>query len=205
MAETVQVDALGDACPIPVVKTLKALKALADPGNVETAVDNQVAVQNLQKLAADNGCTAKVEQTAESEWHVTISADKSLSADTPEPTECAAAPKGDNLVIAIGADAMGQGSDELGHNLMKGFIYAVTQQDILPTTMLFFNGGAKLTCENSPVLDDLKILATQGVEILTCGACLKFYQLEDKLAVGEPTNMYVIVEKMEKADRLIRQ
>lgn len=208
MAETVKVNALGDACPIPVVKTLKALKALGGPGSVETAVDNEVAVQNLQKLASDNGCAADVQKTGESEWHVTITAEKGLSSDTPEPTECpsgAPAAADENLVIAIGTDVMGQGSDELGHNLMKGFIYAVTQQDQLPRTMLFFNGGAHLTCEGSPVLDDLKSLAAQGVEIMTCGACLKFYQLEDKLAVGEPTNMYVIVEKMEKATKLIRQ
>ena len=94
--------------------------------------------------------------------------------------------------------------DELGHKLMKAFIFAVTQQEELPATMLFYNGGAKLTVEGSPVLDDLKGLAEQGVEILTCGTCLDHYGIKDQLAVGEVTNMYVIVEKMEQAVRVVR-
>ena len=61
---------------------------------------------------------------------------------------------------------MGRGDDELGHKLMKAFIFAVTQQEELPATMLFYNGGAKLTVEGSPVLDDLKGLAEQGVRSL---------------------------------------
>ena len=99
---------------------------------------------------------------------------------------------------------MGRGDDELGRKLMKAFIFAVTQQDELPATMLFYNGGAKLTCEGSPVLDDLACLAEQGVEILTCGTCLEHYGIKDKLQVGEVTNMYVIVEKMEKASVVVR-
>ena len=50
------IDARGDACPIPVVKTLKALGALAGPGEVETIVDNKVAVENLTRMASSKGC-----------------------------------------------------------------------------------------------------------------------------------------------------
>ena len=109
-----------------------------------------------------------------------------------------------NLVIQVSSDAMGAGSDELGRSLMKAFVYAVTQQDELPATMLFYNGGAHLTCEGSPCLDDLKALAEQGVEILTCGTCLNYYGIADKLAVGEVTNMYVICQKLEQASRVVR-
>ena len=115
----------------------------------------------------------------------------------------ASAGKG-KLVISVYTDCMGRGDDELGHKLMKAFIFAVTQQEELPATMLFYNGGAKLTVEGSPVLDDLKGLAEQGVEILTCGTCLDHFGIKDQLAVGEVTNMYVIVEKMEQAVRVVR-
>ena len=87
---------------------------------------------------------------------------------------------------------------------MKAFVYAVTQQDELPATMLFYNGGAHLTCEGSPCLNDLKALAEQGVEILTCGTCLNHYGIADKLAVGEVTNMYVICQKLEQASHVVR-
>ena len=73
-----------------------------------------------------------------------------------------------NTVVVISADHMGEGDEELGKVLIKGFIFAITVEDVLPQTILFYNGGAKLTCEESPTLEDLKSLEAQGVEILTC-------------------------------------
>lgn len=205
MSNNVQVNALGDACPIPVVKTIKALAALGGAGTIETLVDNEVAVENLKRLASEKGCGVSVEKAAEKEWHVTFDVPEGLSVDAGEAddTQCLV-PAKKNLVIQVSSDAMGAGSDELGRNLMKAFIYAVTQQDELPATMLFYNGGAHLTCEGSPALDDLKALAEQGVEILTCGTCLNHYGIADKLAVGEVTNMYVICQKLEQASNIVR-
>ena len=99
---------------------------------------------------------------------------------------------------------MGEGSDELGAILMKAMGYAITQLNPLPDTVIFYNGGAYLTCEGSPILEDVKTLAAEGVEILTCGTCLNFYGLTEKLAVGSVTNMYTIVEKMNGADLIIK-
>lgn len=205
MSNNVQVNALGDACPIPVVKTIKALAALGGAGTIETLVDNEVAVENLKRLASEKGCGVSVEKAAEKEWHVTFDVPEGLSVDAGEADDAQClVPAKKNLVIQVSSDAMGAGSDELGRNLMKAFIYAVTQQDDLPATMLFYNGGAHLTCEGSPALDDLKALAEQGVEILTCGTCLNHYGMADKLAVGEVTNMYVICQKLEQASNIVR-
>jgi selenium metabolism protein YedF len=99
---------------------------------------------------------------------------------------------------------MGSGNDELGSVLMKGFIYAIAQQEQLPESMIFYNGGATLTCEGSTCLEDLKVLESQGVEILTCGTCLNYYGLTEKLQAGSVTNMYVIAEKMSEAERIIK-
>ena len=205
MSNNVQVNALGDACPIPVVKTIKALAALGGAGTIETLVDNEVAVENLKRLASEKGCGVSVEKAAEKEWHVTFDVPEGLSVDAGEADDAQClVPAKKNLMIQVSSDAMGAGSDELGRNLMKAFIYAVTQQDELPATMLFYNGGAHLTCEGSPALDDLKALAEQGVEILTCGTCLNHYGIADKLAVGEVTNMYVICQKLEQASNIVR-
>ena len=87
---------------------------------------------------------------------------------------------------------------------MKGFLYAISQQDELPATILFYNGGAKLTCQDAPTLEDLKSLEAQGVEILTCGTCLNHYGLTEKLQVGGVTNMYTIAEKMTQAGRIVK-
>jgi selenium metabolism protein YedF len=87
---------------------------------------------------------------------------------------------------------------------MKGFIYALTQLDQPPKTILFYNGGATLSTEGSESIADLKALEAAGTEVLTCGTCLNYYNLSDKLAVGGVTNMYTIVEKLAAAGRIIR-
>ena len=205
MANNVQVDAIGDACPIPVVKTLKALGSLRGAGIVETLVDNEVAVQNLTRLAHEKGCEVSSEQLGEKRYRVTLTVPEGIEVADGEPEAATClVPAERNLVIQVSSDAMGAGSDELGRSLMKAFVYAVTQQDELPATMLFYNGGAHLTCEGSPCLDDLKALAEQGVEILTCGTCLNHYGLTEQLAVGEVTNMYVICQRLEQASHVVR-
>ena len=51
----IKVDAMGDTCPIPVVKTKNAIKELKGSGEVQTLVDNEIAVQNLTKMANQKG------------------------------------------------------------------------------------------------------------------------------------------------------
>ena len=198
---TIEVNAMGDACPIPVVKTQKAMQELGGPGVIETLVDNETAVQNLGKLAASRGCTSKSEKLGERQYRVTITVGENAKAD--ETGECFTCGK-PKTVAVISSDKMGGGSDELGGALMKAFVYALSQQETLPDTILCYNGGVKLTCEGSESLEDLKGMAARGVEIMSCGTCLNFYDLKEKLAVGEVTNMYVIVEKMSGADRVVR-
>ena len=107
-------------------------------------------------------------------------------------------------MVVISSAAMGNGNDELGHTLMKGFLYALSQLEKLPEKILFYNGGVTWTTEGSDSLEDLRSMEEQGVEILSCGTCLNFYGLTDKLKVGSVTNMYDIVESMAKADKVIR-
>ena len=99
---------------------------------------------------------------------------------------------------------MGHGNDELGKVLMRGFLFAVTQLEKLPKTMLFYNGGVLLTTEGSDSIEDLKNLEAQGVEIKSCGTCLNYYGISDKLKVGEVTNMYDIVETLAAASKVIK-
>ena len=99
---------------------------------------------------------------------------------------------------------MGNGDDELGKILIKGFIYALSQMETHPDTILFYNGGAKLTTEDSESLEDLKKMEEEGVEILTCGTCLNFYGLTEKLRIGTVTNLYVIAEKMRNAGNVVK-
>ena len=212
----ITVDAMGDACPIPVIKTKKALAELNGSGELEVFVDNEIAVQNVSKMAANEGGDVTSEQISEGKYRVAIRLAGDGTAgerDTEEAEEKAeekqaektAGKEKKHTIVVVSSDRMGSGNDELGKVLVKGFIFAVTQLDELPEQMLFYNGGAVLTCEGADTLEDLKSLEAQGVEILTCGTCLDYYGLKEKLQVGSVTNMYAIVEAMNRADKIIRQ
>lgn len=199
------VDAMGDACPIPVVKTKAAIKELGEAGGtVRTLVDNEIAVQNLTKMAHEKAYDVQSEKLGQNRYQVT------MTIGSPVPESAQAAPtcipdvrRGD-MVVVVSSSFMGSGDDVLGAVLMKSFLYALAQQDQLPGTILFYNGGVRLTCEGSGSLEDLRSLESQGVEILSCGTCLNHYGLTDQLAVGGVTNMYAIVEKQAKAGLIIR-
>ena len=154
----IQVHAMGDACPIPVVKTLRALKELNGAGAVQTLVDNRVAVENLTRLAESKGCTIETEQLGEKEYRVTITVGE--DAELPENADgiCTVPPPpaADNTVVVVSADHMGEGDETLGKILLKGFLFALTQQETLPRTILFYNGGAFVTCEDSASLEICK-------------------------------------------------
>ena len=193
------IDAMGDKCPVPVVKAKKALGTM-DTGTVEVHVDNETSVTNLKSLAKSLGCEVSDKTVAEgAEYHVFIT--KTEASASAEEVASSTEKK---RVVVISSQVMGSGDDTLGASLMKAFIFSLTQQDALPDTVLFYNGGAHLTCEGSPCLEDLEALEKADVEILTCGTCLKHYGLDDKLAIGGVTNMYVIADKQLKADVVVR-
>jgi len=198
------VDARGEQCPIPVVKAKKALGNMTEAGIVEVHVDNEIAVQNVARLASNMGFKSSSEKLDEKHFIIKIEAGAPLEKETKEPEICCTPDRKGNTVVAIGADVMGHGDDELGKILMKGFIYAVTQLDELPKTILFYNGGIKLTIEGSASLEDLKSMEAQGVEVMSCGTCLNFYGLTEKLAVGQIANMYSIVETLNGAAKIIK-
>ncbi|WP_069650978.1 sulfurtransferase-like selenium metabolism protein YedF [Caloranaerobacter ferrireducens] len=193
-----EVDARGKACPKPVIMTKKALDEI-ESGVVITIVDNEVAKENVSKLAKSMNYNFKVEKTKDNDFviHITKGEVVEVESNTCQPNIFK------DMTVVFGSDKMGKGSDELGKILMKGFIYTLTESIPYPSTLLFLNSGVKLTTEGSEVIDDLKKLEEQGVEILSCGTCLDFYNLNGKLKVGEVTNMYTIVEKMKNATNTI--
>lgn len=199
------VNAVGEQCPIPVVKATRALREMTEPGILEVHVDNEIAVQNLTRMASGHKLAARSEKLGEKEFVVTMEVtDPVGEAPLEEPPLACAPDQRGELVVAVDSAVMGRGSDELGKALMKGFLFAVSQLPELPKTMLFYNGGAHLTCRGSDSLEDLKNLEAQGVEIFTCGTCLNHYGLSEDLAVGSVTNMYSIVEKLAGAGKMVK-
>ncbi|MBN1628861.1 MAG: sulfurtransferase-like selenium metabolism protein YedF [Thermoleophilia bacterium] len=114
-----------------------------------------------------------------------------------------AIPATGQIVLAISSDEMGRGDDELGQVLLRSHLHTLSEVTPRPDVLVFFNSGVKLAVEGSPALDDLKALAEQGVQILLCGTCLSHFDLKEKVAVGEISNMYTITETMLRADRVV--
>ncbi len=177
-------------------------------------MDNEIAVQNLKKFAVQKGLVASGEKKSVGEYEVTIQVSSQAAAQTPapafekqsEPEEetCSPDSRRKGMVVVLSANMMGNGDAKLGKALMKAFIFALTKQDILPETVVCYNSGAYLTCQGSDSLEDFKALEAEGVTIVTCGTCLDFYGIKERLEVGTVTNMYEIVEIMEHAASIIR-
>lgn len=199
------IDCRGMACPLPIVNAKTAADELHTGDVLTVLVDNEIAVQNLRRFASSRGYGATGEKKADNEYAVSISI-SGIEA-TPEQNEeitCVLDTKKKGLLVILSANTMGTGDPKLGTSLMKAFVFALTRQNQLPETILCYNTGAYLTCEGADTLEDLKLLESEGVTVLTCGTCLEFYGLQEQLAVGDVTNMYDIVERMEGAKTIIK-
>ena len=153
----IQIDAKGKQCPLPVIEAKNAISGMTEAGIVEVTVDNEIAVQNLTKMADHKGLKAKSEKKSDQEYTVWMEVteefvknnikDGNVSSTPVTGENCIPDIRKKKTVVVLGADHMGEGDDKLGKMLMKGFVYALTQLEELPQTILLFNSGAYLSCE----------------------------------------------------------
>ncbi|MDK2856432.1 MAG: hypothetical protein PWQ86_1645 [Bacillota bacterium] len=202
--EEKRVDARGKACPLPVIETKKAIESLTS-GRVVTIVDNAVARDNVLKLARSLNLPVDV-VTEGHNFILTITKEGARLDSAPEAETAPVAVaerSGRGTVILVLTDAIGRPVEELGRVLTKSFFYALTESTPAPAAVIFLNGGVRLTTAGSEVISSLKTLEKQGVEILSCGTCLDYLNLKDKLEVGSVSNMFTIVEKLLTAEKVI--
>ncbi len=198
------INCMGMACPLPVVNAKKAMEAFTEDGVLTIKVDNETAVQNLSRLADHKGFKVSSSKLAEKEFLVRIDVKAGAKAGPEETIMSCTTVAGQGTVVVLSADTMGTGDPVLGKKLMNAFIFALKNQDFLPDKVICYNTGAYLTTENSKAIEDLKDLAAAGVTVMTCGTCLDFYGLKEKLQVGIVSNMYDIVEAQISAAKVIR-
>lgn len=195
-------DLTGNPCPIPVMKTKKELEK-EEVAGVKVLVDNIVAVQNLKKMADGIGYSFSYTDQKEN-FLVTLGKEEGISlaeqADEPKETEDR---KEAGTTVLITADQMGRGSEELGKILIKGFVFSLTELAVPPTAVIFLNSGVKLATEGSNVVEDLHTLFVKGSKIISCGTCLNYYALTDKLAAGESSDMFGITGYLDSAVKVI--
>jgi selenium metabolism protein YedF len=188
----IEVNAVGLACPKPVINTKKELDKIEE-GIVVVTVDNDIAKQNILKLSNSLNCKAEIIKQEKDLISIEIKKGENVIIEEKKQDEL------EDKCIFISSDKIGNGNDELGAVLMKGFIYTLTESKPYPKSILLVNSGVKLSTENYDTVGNLKILEEAGVEILSCGTCLDYYGLKESLKLGSVTNMYTIVDIMKNS------
>lgn len=178
------INCVGLPCPKPVIETKKYFEGI-EKGEAIVIVDNEVANTNVTRFAENSGFSVK-----------SVEEDGLFKLTISKKSEQNKEDKKDTFSIVISTDKMGEGDDALGKILMKSYMYALSESSEIPEELVFLNGGVKLVTEGTEVLDSIKELERKGTKIISCGTCLDFYGLKDKLLTGEVSNMYTIVEIM---------
>lgn len=195
-----ELDCRKQGCPQPIIDTKKALEAGNDV--LRVIVDSIVSRDNVRRFASSQGHKVEIEDKGGGLYHLHITrnpamAVKSAEAGVVEPTT------GD-AVVFITTDKLGEGDERLGAILMKAFLNTLHDSEPKPRAILFINNGVRLTIEDSEMLDSLDALTEDGVQIMSCGTCLTYYDIVDKLKVGIIGNMYDIVNVLLEAGKVIK-
>ena len=194
---TKTVDARGLACPQPVINTKKALEEIEE-GILTVIVDNVASRDNVRRFAESQGCTVKVGED-NGDYYLDVAKGFACELES-KPLETK---EDDNIVIYINSDVMGVGDEELGKTLMDAFLKTMVVADPQPRKLIFVNSAVKLAVEGSEVVGYIKEMEKKGVEALSCGTCLNFYGIKEKLQVGVISNMYDIIESLMEADKVV--
>ncbi len=194
------IDARGKACPQPVLMTKKAIEAM-ETGTVTLVVDSAISRDNVVRFATSQGCETAVKTKGE-EFRIEVTKGKSGS-EGNENTFPAVSGETPEIVVYVHSNTMGRGDDALGGILIKGFLKTLRDVDPKPAKLVFVNKGVFLTTEGSELIEDIKELEEMGIEVLSCGTCLDFFNMKEKLKVGLASNMFDITSALMQADKVV--
>jgi selenium metabolism protein YedF len=193
-------DCRGMSCPQPVLETKKALEKSGSE-EVLVLVDNPGSKENVRRFAQSQGYRVDI---AEEKGGFAIRVQKAGAAKKEPVREEKRIEGVAGLVVFIESESIGQGSEELGRILMRSFLHTLGEAEFNPAKVVMVNGGVKLACEGSEVLEDLNQLSRQGTEIFSCGTCLDFFGLKAKLKAGRISNMYEILSSLAQAGKVLK-
>ncbi len=209
------------SCPEPVIKCKKAL-SFEEVDEVQVLVDNEAALENVSRFLENNqyklvtsqdqiklwvihGTKNKVEKQVQSENmnnDFIIKNDEITAVNESDNNYYESISTDKKNLVFISSKTLGQGDDYLGSKLMESFLLSL---DEIPVwQIILVNGGVFLATEEGNALNHLKSLASKGVRVLVCGACLNHYQIYEQKKIGETTNMLDIITAFELADKIIK-
>jgi|WetSurMetagenome_2_1015567.scaffolds.fasta_scaffold28599_4 selenium metabolism protein YedF len=189
------IDCCGKTCPLPVIETKKVLED-KEVNEITVLVDNSISRENVMRFLESQG------------FSVTAMEEKGKhrieGARNQETTEQLSITNTKKLLVFVDGETVGRGSEELGAILMRSFLLTLKELNPLPWRIIFINSGVKLAVEGSPYIGALNDLVAIGAEILSCGTCLDYYRVKDRLMVGRISNMHEIESSFIEATNVIK-
>ena len=107
-------------------------------------------------------------------------------------------------VVFIDSDCLGSGDDDLGGALMLAAIKNMPEAGMIPSHIIFMNSGVKLVAAENPALKDLQRLTEAGCDIISCGTCLDWFDMQDSFAVGRRGTMIEALNLTDNAEHLVK-
>ena len=189
------IDCSGKTCPLPVIEAKKVLED-KEVNEITVLVDNSISRENVMRFLESQG------------FSVTAMEEKGKhrieGTRNQETTEQPSITNTKKLLVFVDGETVGRGSEELGAILMRSFLLTLKELNPLPWRIIFINSGVKLAVDGSPYIGALNDLVAIGAEILSCGTCLDYYRVKDRLMVGKISNMYEIESSFLEATNVIK-
>ena len=196
------IDTKGQSCPRPLIMLKEGMLGLEPGEALRVETDNETSLKNLLSFLKDQG--AEVELSTRGKVHTltTTVPDKELEG-IDAAAYCNAEGSGNDYVVCIKSELMGEGDPELGKILMETFVENLKLQEQLPSHVVLYNGGVKLAMKQSPCCAALSELEDLGTRVMLCGTCIDHYGLQMEIGVGMISNMVVITETLATAGHVI--
>lgn len=192
----ITVNAVGKACPEPVIMTRAAVEKGAT--ELEVLVDNAVAVSNVTRFLEGQGFRVQHQENG-GEFKVTARREGTAPAAGPDPCNRGGA----RLAVLIAGKTLGREDKELGEVLIKGFLGTLSKLETPPAVLALMNEGVKLALPDASTCDHLKDLEGTGTKILVCGTCTNHFGITERVGVGTISNMFEILEAVTGADKVL--
>lgn len=196
-----KLDCQGLECPLPVVKCRDFINA-EKPSICQILVDNETSSINVGRYLEKKNYLVRVINDNPRLWRVCACLDEKGA--QYKSAEDFLSPSTFKTLVLITSNVMGSGDDVLGEKLMATFLATLPELGENLWRIVLLNGGVKLAANDGPALDALVALKKAGISILVCGSCLTHFQLLDKKAIGETSNMLDIITSLDLAQKIIR-
>ena len=191
-----QLDCRNLNCPEPLLRTKKALGELKIGETLEILVNDVAPRENIKRFLAKNGFEAQISQAGADTLIKTVKTDE-LKDESIDDIYCDVAAPKRSEVIFLNEEQCGSGP--IGKSLLAKFLGAALNLDEKPVKVICVNNAVRITTNRGhECFEAIKKLNEAGAEILSCGSCLEGYKLVDKLAIGEISNAYEIMDVLSK-------